>query len=530
MSPEQVRGDAQLDRRSDLYSMGVTLFRALLDRLPFEADNTADYMNPILSAGPRLAGRRSEIPSDLATILLKSMEKARGDRYADADAFREDIARFRRYEPIRASPPGIGGRLVRWARRKPAAAALTLLLVVGGAVTSALTIQVLRSSRILRGLEVDRLFNDAHYALSTGDFDLALAGFQRVIDLDPGHLLARIDRAMALYESGAGPEGVRRALADLDVVDRLRPGLASARELRRKLAPGAELSEPTASSPSRLAIDDFLLGDLARIEDDCARAVEHYSAALRADPRQPLALLNRGICYRTLGERERAVRDAEVLSRVWPEHSMAHNNLGIALTDTREFDDAFAAFERARALDPESAVIEFNYAIALERADRIGEAEDRLRASLAKRPDFPDARNELGSLLLHGGRLAEAVVEFEEIIRLETAKAAGPDTRSLGRAWTNLCDAQLQRRDLERAQRACRKCLELFPERPNSHYNMALLHMQLGDPDSALAALERDVQLGDRDAAYLEQDRAFLAVRGDPRFHALLTRMRSESP
>jgi Flp pilus assembly protein TadD len=90
-----------------------------------------------------------------------------------------------------------------------------------------------------------------------------------------------------------------------------------------------------------------------------------------------------------------------------------------------------------------------------------------------------------------------------------------------------LCDIGLIRRDLARAELACRKSLELGPEQAVSHYNMATLHLLRGDRDAALASLTRDVELGDRDAAYLEEDPVFAPLHTEGRFREILNRMRS---
>jgi hypothetical protein len=74
----------------------------------------------------------------LKTILEKSLEKNRSDRYPTAHSFAEDVGRFRRLEPIHARRVGALGRLSRWARRRPAMAALSALLIVAVVSTGVL--------------------------------------------------------------------------------------------------------------------------------------------------------------------------------------------------------------------------------------------------------------------------------------------------------------------------------------------------------------------------------------------------------
>jgi WD40 repeat protein len=129
-SPEQVRGD-EFDRRSDIYSLGVTLYEVLTRRAAFPPGPSSQ----VLAVEPIRPSRiNPRVPRDLETIVLRSMAKRPADRYASADALADDLRRFLRDEPIRARPIGWIGRLVRWSRRNPAvtgvAAVAAFLLAV----------------------------------------------------------------------------------------------------------------------------------------------------------------------------------------------------------------------------------------------------------------------------------------------------------------------------------------------------------------------------------------------------------------
>lgn len=133
MSPEQVaRQSVPVDRRTDVYSLGVSLYESLTLHRPFSGPTRAALYQAILvRPAPDPREFVADIHKDLVTILEVAMDKDPDRRYATALGLAEDLARYRQRRPITARPPGAVLRLARWARRQPAVASGLLALVAG---------------------------------------------------------------------------------------------------------------------------------------------------------------------------------------------------------------------------------------------------------------------------------------------------------------------------------------------------------------------------------------------------------------
>ncbi|HEX6739658.1 MAG TPA: serine/threonine-protein kinase, partial [Vicinamibacteria bacterium] len=137
MAPEQVRG-GDVDRRTDVYGLGVTMYQLLAGRLPLSTTSSLEALAHVLSDDPRpLREARTDVPADVEAIVMKCLEKDPGARYESARALAEDLGRFLDGEPVKARPITWRYRMARQARKNRAlvavsAAAAAALLVLGG--------------------------------------------------------------------------------------------------------------------------------------------------------------------------------------------------------------------------------------------------------------------------------------------------------------------------------------------------------------------------------------------------------------
>lgn len=130
MSPEQAR-TGPVDGRSDVYSLGATLYELLTLRPPFEGKSAAELAEQIRDRDP-VAPRRIDprIPRDLETVVLKALHKRPADRYESAAELADDLERFLKLEPVRARRISPAGQVWRFTRRRPAVSLVTTAAVV----------------------------------------------------------------------------------------------------------------------------------------------------------------------------------------------------------------------------------------------------------------------------------------------------------------------------------------------------------------------------------------------------------------
>jgi serine/threonine protein kinase len=197
MSPEQAlarRGG--VDHRTDVYSLGLTLYELLTLEPAFPGSNCAELLRQIAREEPVPPRRLNKaIPRELESIVLKAMEKRPRERYASARELADDLERFLNDEPIRAKPPGLVQRARKWERRhRPAVAVASLLLVALGL---------------------------AAYAFGPAVIRVLTPGGTLVVEVDDPGVKVTVEGDGGIVITGAGPQEVR-----------LRPGSYKVRATR----------------------------------------------------------------------------------------------------------------------------------------------------------------------------------------------------------------------------------------------------------------------------------------------------------
>jgi serine/threonine protein kinase/WD40 repeat protein/tetratricopeptide (TPR) repeat protein len=150
MAPERFQGSS--DPRSDVYSLGTTLYELLTLQPPFADSSRAWLVGRIAhEEPPRPRQVDRSIPRDLETIVLKAIAKEPGRRYQTAAELAEDLGRFLAGEPVRARRIGLWERAVKWIKRRPAVAAL--LAVSAAAALTLLVVTLVHNAQLSGALQ-----------------------------------------------------------------------------------------------------------------------------------------------------------------------------------------------------------------------------------------------------------------------------------------------------------------------------------------------------------------------------------------
>jgi tetratricopeptide (TPR) repeat protein len=132
MSPEQALAKRMMiDHRTDIYSLGVTLYELLTLRPVFRGRDREEVLRQIAFEEPRAPRREnSAVPAELQTVVLKAMEKNPENRYGSAQDLADDLRRFLEDKPIVARRPKFFKRAAKWCRRRKALVAATATIIL----------------------------------------------------------------------------------------------------------------------------------------------------------------------------------------------------------------------------------------------------------------------------------------------------------------------------------------------------------------------------------------------------------------
>lgn len=546
LSPEQARGEVSaIDRRSDVFSLGVVLYELLAGRRPHPGDSEATALVSLLEGEPVPLRRWApHLPRDLETVVMTCLEHDRERRYESARALAEDLDRYLHGEPIQARPTGVLRRWTIRARRYPAVAGL--LAAAGLAVTALVlglagfwikyTVDLRRERDVAQEARREAERREREAAKVTESlvalFELADPSRTPGEALTARQLLAEGERRLE-RELASEPLRLGRLL---DAMATSYLGLGMRNESERLARRALELRQ-AAAGPDSLEVADSLatLAEALRAENvgeteaSFLRALEVRSRALGlGDPstaRVQVKVAELQLSRGAVDEADARNRQAwEVLHRLGEEDSppgLLSLDLAARIHARRgEFGDAIALFQdlldRRRRLygrDHPSIVASLNnLAFAQMRAGDLGGSEAHYRAALEGNErlvgrDHPDSLRvmlNLAGVLDLQARDDETRALLEEVVELRRAQVPLGDWK-VGRDLVGgLGRFHAQRRRWGAAEGPVREGLAIFEAALGSdHTWVALARGQLAACLFGLGRAEEAAELLDASQAVL---------------------------
>jgi len=525
LSPEQISGNIDaIDHRTDVYSLGVTLYELLTRQKPFSGATRQEVIASICSADP-VEPRRlvAQIPVDLETICLRAIEKNPARRHASAADLAEDLRRFADGRPILSRRISRAEKVAKWVRRHKAA---TVAMVAAAAVVL-LGVGLTWSMVASRHREAERLLGDAYEQLAFLDYRM---GLLLEDDIDRAALLGadrrkiRLTRALADLGAGAPADAIPRleALIQEDEADlRVWYMLAWAwwkdnqRGHSRALL---ERAEAMRVDGAPVTADAWFFRGLAIHYDDSNAAIESYReanarrAAEHAFYPQAVLHLARArnqqlYATRSLSAFDEAESNLRVLTE--QEHYAAYPYYLLSITH-RLAAEIYNGSLGTR--DDSQVVTHYEEALAWAR-----EGQDRYPAD--DRPITAEAE-----CLESMGLFEEAIEARDRAIEVASVgckRWEGYHYRWRLHYWLGDLDAALE--DLS-------ACAQYDPESPfYAHVYPALVHAELGDRSVALAHARAVAEENPDDAGALLWSATCLRLLGEADAAEALLVERAES-
>jgi serine/threonine protein kinase len=269
MSPEQTLARRfQVDHRTDIYSLGATLYELLTLQPPYDGRDRQELLQQMTFEEPRPPRRLNPaVPPELETIVQKAMTKEPDGRYATAQELADDLRRFLEHKPILAKRPSLRERLRKWEERhKPGVYSAVGVLLLALAALVGHTILIWREQDQTKAALADKKVQEKLADLSAKE-----AQFQRH-RADSNYLMIRYAASQLLQKLRD------KRLADVQGIDTVRKVLAEEllnffQGLRRD-----GCSEPASRFETAMAC--MLIGNVYRVQEDCAKCQKHYEKGI----------------------------------------------------------------------------------------------------------------------------------------------------------------------------------------------------------------------------------------------------------
>ena len=224
----------------------------------------------------------------------------------------------------------------------------------------------------------------------------------------------------------------------------------------------------------------------AALQEQGKDALSALQKAVELLPDDAEAHNNLGNALRDRGQLDDAEASYRRALQIKPDFAMAHNNLGNALQDRGQHNDAVASYRRALEIKPDYAEAHYNIGFILKDLGQLDDAVASYRRALEIKPDYAEAHLNLGAAQQDLGRLEEAVVSYRRALEAKPNDA---------KAHNNLGVALQELGQIDNAVASYRRALEIKPDYAEAYLNLGAAQKDLGYLDEAVQSYHRALEI-----------------------------------
>ncbi|MBI4232745.1 tetratricopeptide repeat protein, partial [Candidatus Peregrinibacteria bacterium] len=517
VSPEQLEG-GELDIRTDIYSLGVTLYEIVTGRLPFTGETSQEVASKRLTKSPIPPKKLNpKISQNLNNLILRMMARRPEHRYPNPTQLIKSIQHFRKGGHISAPPKPYTKWVALAAVVLIAIIAITIFLSSGGASEKELKLyndtianaqKLLDEGKYSDAIKIAKSFpatdeelkvkvkdfvNKIH-ATARQDADALVAYSNSLFTkCDFDNAVGVFGNAKSLYEATDSNEKITTAITEMN--KKVEERKAEAKKFYDwgfvKISNGnsegalSDFDKAISINPNYAEAHLYRGAVRDRLGDNKG-AIEDYDKAIEINPNDANAYFSRGVAKSDLGDYKGQLEDCNKAIELNPNHAMAYHNRGLAKGRSGDYEGAIEDYNKAIELKPNDVDMYLERGKARTKLKKNNEAITDFDKVLELNPNNIDAYLNRAELKAP----ADAIKDYNEIIRLEPNNIEALYKRADCKAKTN--DYKVAMEDLD-------KVIKMFPMHTGATLLRAEIKFKTDDNKGTIADYDKLVQINPRD-------------------------------